>query len=793
MALRTRRRATACLRIAAVLATALGLARAAVARQAAGQDLWEAHTSMQFVREVAAGGDRIWAATSGGIFGYGMQGGEIERFTVVEGLHSVDTRTLAWDARRSVIWAGYFDGVLDRIDPESGAVTQYRDIERAGQFSSRGINRIRVIGDSLFVATEFGVVVFDAARGEVRDAYTRLGSFTAATPAFDILIADLDGVPTLWVGTAEGLARAPLDAPNLQDPASWSNETSGLPSGAEAVWSVGMHRDRIYVGTETDLFERTPTGFEPLLITTRGVGRIVTVGGQLFAAERFLLAYVDADGASGTLQVPGYENPVGLAADPDGGLWIGDNLGGLLSVTHAPGSGAVVVNLAIVPEGPADTQFTDMAFADDGTLWAASFTNTFSGFHRRRADGTWTAYTRLNRPELELRSGYVLIHAAADGSGWAGSEGDGLARVLPDESIETYDYTNSSLRPATGTAAYVIVGGLDSDAAGRLWVTSRGAGNPLHVRATDGSWTGLPPFVGEGLTSRATAYGRIMVDSYGQKWIIVHDENNFRVVKGLLVADTGADPASPDDDSFRAFLQKGAAGQGLPSLTVTSVAEDRDGLVWIGTESGIAYVLNTGVVARDASARPIWPPWADRSQGTFVLFGLRVNDLAVDPANRLWVASNEGAWLIEQVEAGYALVEHFTEENSPLFSNEVLSVAIDERTGEVFFATDRGTVSYAGDAIAPAAEADDLLVYPNPFRPGAGDGTVTFEGLVEETDIRVVTPGGIVVASFRARGGRVRWDGRGPDGRLVPTGMYLVVAVGEHGEDTAYGRLAVIR
>jgi hypothetical protein len=216
-------------------------------------------------------------------------------------------------------------------------------------------------------------------------------------------------------------------------------------------------------------------------------------------------------------------------------------------------------------------------------------------------------------------------------------------------------------------------------------------------------------------------------------------------------------------------------------------------LVWIGTDSGIAYFINTGIVARDASARPIWPPWADRTQGAFVLFGLQVNDLAVDPANRLWVATNEGAWLIESVELGYALAAHFTTENSPLFSDNVVSVAVDDRSGRVFFSTDRGLVSFSGDAIAASESAGDLFIYPNPAREGEYDGSIVIEGLVEAADVRIATPSGSVMASFATRGGRAVWDGRDRTGSPVPTGVYLVIAVGRDGEGTQYGRLAVIR
>jgi hypothetical protein len=157
------------------------------------------------------------------------------------------------------------------------------------------------------------------------------------------------------------------------------------------------------------------------------------------------------------------------------------------------------------------------------------------------------------------------------------------------------------------------------------------------------------------------------------------------------------------------------------------------------------------------------------------------------------VASDNGAWLIGSAESGYELVQHFTKQNSPLFSDRVLSVEVEDQSGRVFFATDRGLLSWQGDAIAPVAKVQDLEIFPNPFVVADGPGSVTIAGLVEETDVRIMSPAGVLVASFRARGGRALWDGRDQSGLPVPSGMYIVAAVGTEGEGAAYGRLAIVR
>ena len=748
---------------------------------------WTSYTSFTSVRGLVTTPQEVWAATAGGVFGYRIADGEIELFSAVEGLHSVDTRTLAYDDRRDVLWIGYQDGVLDRLDATTGDITTYLDIQRARQFSARGIHRLLVLGDTLYVATDFGLVVFDPVRAEVRDAYTRLGSFSPATAVYD-LVVDRD---TLWLGTAEGLAWAPLRGRNLQDPSVWTNQAIG--ADRRPARSLARFRGLIYIGTDQDLYERrSATRLIPLSMSGFGVSQLVVVGESLVGVEQFNLVTVSPDGSASKQPVTGRGAPRALAVSADGSMWVGDAVAGLARVAAA-GNAAFEVELSVVPDGPKVNQFSDLATGAEGTLWAGGTSEARSGVHRLEADGTWTAFSGESHPQLVGRSRYTSVRALGNGSAWAASEGGGVLHVTEDGDITVYTPANSSLLPAAGTADFVIAAGISTDRDGNVWVTTRGASTPLHVRTPDGTWTRLAGYVGGALTERSTAYGALMIDSYDQKWIILRDENNFNRVRGLLVVDTGSSETSTSDDRFRLFDEKGSAGQGLPGTTVTSVVENRDGLVWIGTDSGIAYFVNTGIVASDASARPIWPPWADRSEGTFVLFGLKVNDLAVDPANRLWIATDEGAWQIASGESGYVLVRHFTSENSPLLSDVVVSVAVDAVTGQVYFATDRGLVAWAGDAVAPSESIRELDVYPNPFEPGKNADRVVISGLVEETEVRVMTPAGVVVASMRARGGMVSWDGTDRSGSPAPSGMYLVAAVGTDREGTAYGRIALLR
>lgn len=758
-------------------------------------DTWTAHTSMNRANDMAVDGSEVWVATGGGVFGYDTETGAVRSFTVVDGLSGVSTTSIAIDSKRSSIWVGFSDGSLNRIRTESGTIQTFRDIRRADQFSERGINRIVVHGDSLFIATQFGVVVFDPERQEVRDSFSRLGNLVPATPVRDVFIENaVLGRPTVWLATETGVARAFLDGPNLQDPFSWTIEKNGLNATSLSTYSLEALGGSIYVGTEQDLYSRTPNGtFTKFNITGQKVTQLSVSGNVLVGSAEFRVLVVEAGIGWRTLGVSGVLFPSSVFLSDVGTLWVGSADSGIAFGDLPTGGDTFIPSGTRTPSGPSTGDFTNLAVGVEGDLWVGGASANNTGFHHLKEDGDWVEYSEKTSPLLVNKSRFLHVFGAKDGIGWAGSEGGGVARVSLSGELDLFDTSNSSLLPATGTSSFIVVGGAHEDRFGNMWFTTRGSGAPLHVRQASGEWSAFGPMIGEGLLSRSTAYGEIFIDSFDQKWILIHNENNFVAKRGLAVLDTGA-LSNPGDDSFRFFGAKGGAGVGLPGTEVNAVAEDRDGLVWIGTNSGPAFFINTGIVARDKSAQPIWPQWADRSQGTFMLFGLNINDVAVDPAGRIWFATSEGAWLVESTEGGYRPVKHFTTDNSPIFSDEVNSVAVNGETGRVYFSTDRGLVSYLSDAINPSESVRELKVFPNPVRMSSNSSPEVFvEGLVAETSVRIVTSSGSLVRRIEARGGRLSWDGRDENGQLVSSGVYLVIAVGQNDEGTAYGKIAVIR
>ena len=269
---------------------------------------------MKTAVDLAVSGSEAWVATAGGVFSYDEESGSIRTFTVVDGLSSVTTTSIGADPSRNAVWVGYSSGALDRINTETGVIRRFRDIERADQFTDRGINRIVVSGDTVFVATQFGVVVFDPIKNEVRDSYSRLGSLPAGTPVRDVHIeSSIFGVSTIWLATEKGVARATLKGSNLQDPGVWSVESQGLFGNSESVRSLESVGSVLYAGTDQDLFERSSSGFyTPFSLTSQRVTHLSERDGVLIGAAEFRVLIVTPGVGWKTVGVAGVGFPTGV-------------------------------------------------------------------------------------------------------------------------------------------------------------------------------------------------------------------------------------------------------------------------------------------------------------------------------------------------------------------------------------------------------------------------------------------------------------------------------------------------
>ncbi len=765
---------------------------------------WQAYPAYTNVSAVASGFGRVWAGTPGGVFSFAPASGEIERRTAIDGLRGGAIQTLATDERRGALWIGYADGALDRLDVEDGTVRSVLDIARNTQYPSRGIRRLRVQGDSLLAATDFGVVVYDLVRGEVRNTYARLGAIPPATPVNDVLFAPLpDGRAGLWLATDAGIATAAAADPALQSPAAWTADP-GFPNRALslALFADSDPAPSVHVGggpaAARDLYERRPGGqWRRVLFIGDDLTTLLADGTRLLALRAFSVLQYTVPPATANYVPAGATAMRGMALGPDGRVWLGDAALGLfpLPPRAAPDAAVAFAPEPVVPEGPFSNSYSDIDVAPDGTVWTASTrvdaAQTSAVSRLDPESGLWALRLTRAEPAVLGQSDLFSLRVGPDGRVYIGTEGDGLIVIDPDGATVRYDETNSSLRPYVGQpTSFVQVTDVGFER-GAVWVVNTQSAVPLQYFASNGTTVGLPYPAGTSGTNGSRT--RLAIDHLGQKWLALDGG-------GLIVWDTGADPASPADDRGRQYRGQGTiATGGLPGPNVVDVVYDGDSRVWIGTNRGIATVFQPGSVFSSDPAVGVpqftlTPTQPDGSRGSF-LRDVVVNDLEVDPGGRVWVATTSGAYLVapDPSGSGFVALREINAGNSPLPSSNVRRIAVRPGDGRVFMSTEAGLFSVSGDATAPVAGSDRLRASPSPFRPSDARG-VTVSGLATaRSTVRVLTLAGEVVHEAEATGGSFTWDGRDDRTReLVSSGVYLVAAVGTDGS-TVTGKVAVIR
>ena len=230
----------------------------------------------------------------------------------------------------------------------------------------------------------------------------------------------------------------------------------------------------------------------------------------------------------------------------------------------------------------------------------------------------------------------------------------------------------------------------------------------------------------------------------------------------------------------------------MPNNNVYCITEDKDGQIWVGTEEGIAiFSCPEGIFDATTACRQ-----SDRITSTLDLYTEYLFEtdyvyaIEVDGANRKWVGASSGVWLLS--EDGKEIIHNFNTENSPLPSNEIFDIKVNKATGEVFFLTNEGFVSYVSDATEGAETHSEIKAYPNPVRPDY-TGFISITGLVQDAFVKITDEHGVLVDEGYALGGKYVWDGKDYNGKRVNSGVYYIFSANTDASEKAVTKIAFIK
>ena len=368
----------------------------------------------------------------------------------------------------------------------------------------------------------------------------------------------------------------------------------------------------------------------------------------------------------------------------------------------------------------------------------------------------------------------------------------GLYEFLDGKLKKYFNKENSLLHPTINTITnedlgndYVPIQGLIFDRKNNLWILNCGTRETSLLKLSpDGTMTdhSKPELMNGKLTLQVMR--RPILDSRGLIWFV----NNHYEAPGLFCY-------NPETDKLSVFKNfKNQDGSPIMVIQMRCVVEDAYQNIWVGTNVG-PLRLNVDQMQNpsDAVFEQIKIP---RNDGTnladYLLAGVDISSIAIDGGGRKWFGTNgNGVYLISA--DNMKQVQHFLSSNSKLLSNDIESIAINDKTGEVFIGTEKGLCSYMSDATKPSDNpgGEDTYAYPNPVRPGY-TGLITVVGLAYNSDVKIVTTNGVLVAKGTSNGGTFTWDGNDLNGKRVASGVYMVQTADQEGNNGTVCKIAVV-
>ncbi len=746
-------------------------------------DDWRIYSSYSTVNSISTSPKgAFYILTQGGLFI--VDNGVVEsRFTTIDGMHRLDGVHSIFDDINNRLIIAYPDGVIDLFDVENQRFQKITDISRVTEFTSKAINDIQIQESDVLFATDFGIVVFDRNELFVTNSFLNLGEYPRGTSVNNITFMD----DSIFVATVEGIASGFYES-NLVDANNWKNTplTSSINTEVSTIEALStkifaISGDSLYQWDNGiwSRFDNQPISNPEILAVAEN---------ELIVANPKIVIGVDESNSTRVIYEPETVN-ITTVENTICGVLVGTRENGLVVVS----SSEQVYN----PSGPYLNFFNDLEFRN-GTLIASATSqfpqsdpfNSIRGYYVYD-NNLWENFNRnTNSVMSEFNYATAYVVDITQENYIIGSWGDGIVlHSKVDDEIKIFDNSNSGFSGISANRAFVVISGIDTDSNENTWAISFISNLPLNVYSnTTKEWNHFPSLP----INSDELYFRLFVDSNDNLWIPLIDISNNG--KGLLVIDPGQDPYDDSDDTFRK-LTSGENTGNLPDDNVIAIAEDKNDEIWIGTTRGLARFIFPDFIVNSTNPSEFSAQWlinADTSATSrFLLRDINVSAIAVNSANQKWIGSaNQGVWLLN--EDGSEILARFTSENSPLISNNIQDIAINDETGEVFISTDLGLVSIIETAKAPVRKMDELKVYPNPFVYSSHD-RIVIDDLSDQTTIKIVGSDGSVFASLESRGGRIIWNGLDAYGNQLASGVYFVISIDDQGSEKGIGKVVIIR
>ena len=737
------------------------------AQVAVGQ--WQDHFSYNNGKQIIVVDNTIYMISENGILKYNKDNSEIEKLTKINYLSDITPSAIAYDEQTKNIIIGYSSGNIEK--------------KKKNEIAKNGI---------AYIGCDFGIVTIDIKRVEVKETWF-FGNNGSYVHVNDMDFNDND----IYVATTTGVYKGNIDE-NLVDFSKWT-ELSDAEQPPLAWMKGGNYntlkyfQDKLIVNYKSPQenndtimaydgttwthvindrrFTNNISGNNDTLICSTG-SALYTYGRNLESTGEYWFykteySWINTNATHAII----YDDKIWIADKENGLCWIKDNTGGIIDI-NSPQSNKVF-----------DISSSKSRIMAVNGGYISSLVPTWKSLQLYIYENyEWKTKTTSNFPELAEMTDFVSITFDPNDEkryflcSWT----KGLVEFRQDQFYKSYNETNSTMVPIDGSEM-IRTGSAAFDGNGNLWVTNSLASKCLHVMTKEGRWTGFSfPNMVKNIT-------KLIVTSSGKKWMVLGQSG------GLFVFDDNGTPEDKTDDRYKHLTVCNENGETV-SNDVYSIAEDKNGYIWVGTAKGVVVYYNPDKVFDNSTfwGRQIKVPRNDGTDNADILLSADVvTAICVDGANNKWFGTQNGGAYYTSSD-GIETIHNFNTTNSAIPSDNILAISIVPETGDVFFATPKGIISYRGTATEGSETYDEILAFPNPVRSDYY-GPITIKGLVAGSIVKIADIAGNIVYEAKSTGGQLVWDGRNLNGNRVASGVYIVFASTEIGEQKSTTKILFLK
>ena len=729
---------------------------------------WRDHLSYNSCKAVAVAPDEVYCASSASLFSFGKSDGRIRHLTTIEGLSDMGVGSIAYSDATHRLVIGYSNGNIDLMD-DDGRVYNMSGLKDKSMSMSKNINHISFDGTKAYLSCDFGLTTIDIKRREFVDTYI------LRADGRQIKIncsAVFDGY--LYAFSDDGLMRGRLDNPFLTDMKNWefvSVDSSRLVANTGCVFNGKLYVSEHYDNQENSRVSVFDGTRWTVVWDSLPVVRSLTSRDNKLAV--CTATEVNVYNAKLTL-IYEYVTPNASMAIADGDVvWMSHLVYGMCRYTNGDYN-------AICPAGPLRNYFFNVCYNAGNLLVAPGGINRPSANMYRAAnvysfDGTnWTSITRSEHPEIQECSDIVNFATCGDPNHY----------VAVSWRCGLWEYNNGEsqhiITPGISGVFGDMVSSCAFDSRGNLWVARAFTQIPISVRTANGEW--YEHRYGSNMTDQHT--GKLLCTRTDDLWLVQPYGGK------ILVWNTNGTPETTSDDNYLCFTPTDERGRELNSR-ISDIVQDRNGAIWIGSDEGVYVYDHPEYVLQEKSFYARYPQMIEEGYYQSLLITEVVNTIAVDGGNRKWIGTESGGIFVISPD-GTEQYAVYNKGNSPIFSNNVLSLAIDDKNGILYIVTDAGLQSAVISSTKPLSDMDGIYATPNPV-PHDYYNDVVIRGLAANAVVRITDLRGNLVHETMSNGGSAMWNLCNRDGRRVETGIYLVQCVTTDGTVRGVGKIHVVK